>query len=558
MSDKMTGSKSLIQSMINQGIKYVFGVPGAKVDQLFEDLKYNDDPKAPQLIVTRHEQNAAFMAQGIGRLTGKPGVAATTSGPGVSNLITGLLTATSEADPVIAIGGQVPRDDVARLTHQSIPSQAIMSSVTKTSVEIQDSNNVSEAFTNAYQAAVAPKAGATFVSIPGDVLGGESDRPVIEKVQEPVKSTADQASVEKIVAKIKAAKMPVILAGMRASRPENADAIKKFLSNLAVPVVETFQGAGIISKELEGNYFGRVGLFRNQIGDAILRESDLVITVGYDPVEYEARFWNADHKSEIVSIDEIAPEISFDYQPEMTIQADIAKTFDQLAEQVAGTEPLASNVEKKLDDLRSRFDEGTIETSPAKDGFVHPLEVVDALQSETTEDTIVTVDVGSFYIWMARYFRSYKPRHLLFSNGMQTLGVSLPWAISAALEFPEKPVVSVSGDGGFLFSGAELETAVRLNLNIVQVIFNDGYYDMVKFQEVAKYGKDAGVTLGKVDFAQYAESFGAHGHTATTKEELISALKAAKSEDGPSVIDVPVDYSDNIKLKSTLLDDILN
>lgn len=194
---KKRGSQSLIQSMINQGVKYVFGIPGAKVDQLFEDLKYGDDPKTPKLIVTRHEQNAAFIAAGIGRLTGKPGVVATTSGPGVSNLVTGLMTATAEGDPVIALGGQVPRDDLARMTHQSIPSKELMVNAAKSSVEVQDANNVSEAFSNAYTAAVSPKAGAAFLSLPADVLSDETDRPEIAPLKHADEGRASDETIQK-------------------------------------------------------------------------------------------------------------------------------------------------------------------------------------------------------------------------------------------------------------------------------------------------------------------------------------------------------------------------
>lgn len=211
-----------------------------------------------------------------------------------------------------------------------------------------------------------------------------------------------------------------------------------------------------------------------------------------------------------------------------------------------------------LNKLRADFDSQNRVPQKTAPGLIHPLAIINALQNKVDDDTTVTVDVGSHYIWMARHFRSYKPRHLLFSNGMQTLGVSLPWAIAAAFVRPGNPVVSVSGDGGFLFSGAEVATAVRLNLPIVQIIFNDGYYDMVRFQEIAKYGQDAGVKLGQVDFVKYAESFGAMGIKVTDKTQLSVALDKAFAARKPVVIDIPVDYSDNVELKSALLKDVLN
>ena len=280
MDKQTTGSKALIQSMINQNIKYVFGIPGAKVDQLFEDLQDFEDKRTPKLIVTRHEQNAAFIAAAIGRLTGEPGVVAVTSGPGVSNLATGLITATSEGDPVIAIGGQVKRDDLLRLTHQSINSADLLKSAAKSSVEVQDANNISETFSNAYITAQSPKKGATFISVPQDVLGDEVSRPVIEKLPKITNGSVDKTRMKEIAHLIENSKQPVILAGMRASTPEVSASLHQLLHKFSIPVVETYQGAGVISKELVNNYYGRVSLFDNQIGDTILKNSDLVIAVG--------------------------------------------------------------------------------------------------------------------------------------------------------------------------------------------------------------------------------------------------------------------------------------
>ncbi|WP_334341453.1 acetolactate synthase AlsS [Companilactobacillus sp. HBUAS56275] len=556
---KTNGAQALIQSMINQGVHYVFGLPGAKIDQLFESLEHNDDSRTPELIITRHEQNAAFIAAGIGRLTGKPGVVATTSGPGVSNLATGLITATSEGDPVIALGGQVPRNDIARLTHQSISSKELLSTTTKDSVEVQDANNLSETFANAYQNAISPKAGATFMSIPQDVLNDEVTRPVIKPLHKVEQGGVNSETLNQIIEKIEKAKLPVILAGMRSSTNEVTDAIHKFLHKFSIPVVETFQGAGVISRDLEKNYYGRVGLFRNQIGDTILKESDLIIAVGYDPIEYEARNWNIGRSGEIINLDSIKPEITNDYQPDLIVNADIAKTLNEVSSNLPDGIDLGEDMHKHLADQQEKFTKkDAIPANHSDKNGIHPLAIIHALQNQVEDDTTVTVDVGSLYIWMARHFRSYKPRHLLFSNGMQTLGVALPWAIAAALVRPEKPVVSVAGDGGFLFSGQELETAVRLHLNIVQLIWDDGYYDMVRFQEIAKYGHDAGVKLGPVDFVKYAESFGATGMRVERTEDLEPMLAKAFDTKGPVILHIPVDYSDNIQLASKLVDDVLN
>lgn len=549
------GANVILESLINHEVNYVFGIPGAKIDRLFEVLEHSDNPKKPQLIIARHEQGAAFMASGIGRITGKPGVVMTTSGPGVSNLATGVVTATAEGDPVLAISGQVQRADLLRLTHQSMANAALMAPITKYSAEIQDPENASEVLANAYRAALSAKQGASFVSVPQDVTDAQVSRPAIMPLQAPKLGPASPADITILARKIKAAKLPVFLVGMRASSAEVTRALRNILYVSDIPVVETFQAAGMISRELEKNFFGRVGLFRNQPGDMLLKQSDLVITIGYDPIEYEPRNWNAENDARIIDIDDMAAEIDHNFEPETELIGDIAQTLDFLLPYLRGYETKAE-MKQYLAGLRQKLEKRDLPPQAAADQkLVHPLAVISALQKRVSDEMTVTVDVGSFYIWMARHFRSYQPRHLLFSNGMQTLGVALPWAISAALLRPNTQIVSVSGDGGFLFTSQELETAVRLKLNIVQLIWNDGTYNMVKFQEEMKYGRSAGVNFGNVDFVQYAKSFGATGLRVDHAGDLEKVLDQAFATDGPVIVDIPIDYSDNDKLSQTILPD---
>ncbi|ERL65656.1 acetolactate synthase AlsS [Schleiferilactobacillus shenzhenensis] len=552
------GADAIVDSLINHDVHYVFGLPGAKVDRVFEVLAHADLPKKPQLIVTRHEQNAAFIAAGIGRITGKPGVVLTTSGPGAGNLASGLVTATAEGDPVLAISGQVPRADLLRLTHQSIRSAALMEPVTKYSVEVQEPENLSEVIANAYQAADSSKQGASFISVPQDVINAPVKNKVIKPLIPPTLGPASPAETTLLAQQIKTAQLPVLLLGMRASSPEVTAAIRNILAESDLPVVETFQGAGIISHDLEKNFFGRVGLFRNQPGDMLLKRSDLVITIGYDPIEYEPRNWNAEGDARIIAIDDAAAQIDQHFQPEKELVGDIAQTLDFLLPYMRGYQP-ADNAKEYLDTLREKLQARDVPPAiQAGQTTSHPLAIVQALQHHVTDAMTVTVDVGSHYIWMARHFRSYEPRHLLFSNGMQTLGVALPWAIAAALVRPNTQIVSVAGDGGFLFSGQELETAVRLGLNIVQLIWNDGgHYDMVKFQEELKYGQAAGTDFGPVDYVKYAESFGATGLRVDAPEDLDAVLTKAFATKGVVLVDIPVDYSDNKALGESLLPDQL-
>ena len=555
---KRYGADAIIDSLVNHDVKYVFGVPGAKIDRVFEKLEHPTNEKAPQLIITRHEQNAAFMAQGIGRITGKPGVVLTTSGPGVSNLATGLVTATAEGDPVLAISGQVQRTDLLRLTHQSMDNVALLAPVTKYAAEVQEPENISEVIANAYQEAEAAKQGASFVSVPQDVTDSEVKTAPIAPMPAPVLGPASPVESTLLAQRIKTAKLPVLLLGMRASDPETTKSIRNLVEETHLPVVETFQGAGIIPRELEDDFFGRVGLFRNQPGDQLLKHADLVIAVGYDPIEYEPRNWNNEGDANIIVIDSMRAEVDKNFQPERELVGDISQTLDFLLPYMKGFKLPESSCEY-LDGLQEKLklrDEPPAVTENQVTS--HPLSIIQALQDRVTDDMTVSVDVGSFYIWMARHFRSYNPRHLLFSNGMQTLGVALPWAISAALVRPNTQIISVSGDGGFLFSSQDLETAVRLGLNIVHIIWNDGHYDMVKFQEELKYGKSAGVNFGSVDFVKYAESFGATGLRVEKAQDLEKVLDQAFATEGPVVVDIPVDYSDNKELGKQILEDQLH
>lgn len=551
MAEKMKqGSKSVVESLINHHVDYVFGIPGAKIDGVFNEL----EDQGPELIVTRHEQNAAFMAQAIGRITGEPGVVIATSGPGASNLATGLVTATAEGDPVLAIAGQVKRSDLLKLTHQSMDNAALFQPITKYSAEIQDPETISEVIANAYRMAKSSKKGASFISIPQDVVDAPVQGNIIKPLSDPKLGSASADDIRYLAERIREAKLPVLLVGMRGSSEKETLAIRQLVEKTALPVVETFQAAGVISRELEAHFFGRVGLFRNQPGDMLLKRSDLVIAIGYDPIEYEARNWNAEKDARIIVIDEAPAEIDPFMQPERELIGDISATLDLLT---GSLEPqqVSEDAKEYLASLQAKLTERDIVQSKGEAGILHPLEVINTLQSKVTDDMTVTVDVGSHYIWMARHFRSYEPRHLLFSNGMQTLGVALPWAISAALVRPNTQIVSVSGDGGFLFSAQDLETAVRKKLDIVHLIWNDGRYNMVEFQEKMKYQRASGVDFGPVDFVKYAEAFGAKGIRATSIEELEKALEEGFATEGPVIIDIPIDYRDNEKLGETILPD---
>lgn len=545
---KNRGAELVVDCLVEQGVTHVFGIPGAKIDAVFDALQ----DKGPEIIVARHEQNAAFMAQAVGRLTGKPGVVLVTSGPGASNLATGLLTANTEGDPVVALAGNVIRADRLKRTHQSLDNAALFQPITKYSVEVQDVKNIPEAVTNAFRIASAGQAGAAFVSFPQDVVNEVTNTKNVRAVAAPKLGPAADDAISAAIAKIQTAKLPVVSVGMKGGRPEAIKAVRKLLKKVQLPFVETYQAAGTLSRDLEDRYFGRIGLFRNQPGDLLLEQADVVLTIGYDPIEYDPKFWNINGDRTIIHLDEIIADIDHAYQPDLELIGDIPSTINHIEHDAVKVE-FAEREQKILSDLKQYMHEGEQVPADWKSDRAHPLEIVKELRNAVDDHVTVTCDIGSHAIWMSRYFRSYEPLTLMISNGMQTLGVALPWAIGASLVKPGEKVVSVSGDGGFLFSAMELETAVRLKAPIVHIVWNDSTYDMVAFQQLKKYNRTSAVDFGNIDIVKYAESFGATGLRVESPDQLADVLRQGMNAEGPVIIDVPVDYSDNINLASDKL-----
>ena len=547
-----TGADLLVKSLQAQGVEYVFGIPGAKVDSVFDRLV---DSKI-KTIVCRHEQNAAFMASGVGRMTGKAGVALVTSGPGCSNLVTGFATATSEGDPVVGIGGAVPVADRLKQLHQSMDTVNLFRPVTKFSAEIDSASSVSEVVANAFRAAESGRPGAAFISAPKDVMLGEANSDVLTPTAPASLGPADQAAIAAAVSLINKAKNPVLMLGLLASEKNAADAVRGLIAKTTMPVVCTYQGAGVVPREHFPRFGGRVGLFRTQPADRILDAADLVITIGYDAIEFEPGLWNHGKKRNLIHIDVLGADIDNNYRPQVELIGNIAATVAALVDHVNAGGPTGS-----ADLLREVAIERTAlaEKAATLNGTpIHPIRLVHELQTLLSDDMTLCLDVGSFNIWLARYLYSFRARQILMSNGQQTLGVGLPWAIAASLIRPSEKVISVSGDGGFLFSAMELETAVRLKSNLVHLVWIDGFYDMVGIQEMAKYGRLSGVTLGPVDVVRFAEAFGAKGLKIERPEEISSTLKKALAMQGPVIVGVPVDYRDNHRLMEDVHAEALN
>lgn len=542
-SKPKTGADIVVETLEQRGTTHVFGVPGAKIDKVFDRLV----DSSIQTVVCRHEQNAAFIAGGIGRMTGKAGIAIATSGPGVANLATGLATAHSEGDPVVALGGSVAVADRLKSLHQTLDSVDVLSPVTKFAAEVDSPSATAEILSAAFRAAETGRPGSAFVGLPIDIMTGEATCKAIPLRGIVGQGAGSEAALAEAAQIINGASNPVVLLGLMASKPNAARAIRAMLDQAALPVVGTFQAAGAIAEREFAVFGGRVGQVANQPADALLDSADVVLTVGYDAVEYWPSVWNKGSDRPIVHIDVIPAKIENDYNPAVEIIGSIEESLTKLTGMLTrkGPSDRALGLLKTIAEDRARL---MAEAAVQGGDPVHPLRIIAELQKILSPDVTLCSDMGSFSLYLSRYLTSFRARQVLISNGQQTLGVALPWGIAASIVRPSEKVLSVSGDGGFLFSAMELETAVRLKSNLVHMVWIDGSYNMVAAQEELKYGRHSGTDLGPVDLIHYAAAFGATGLQVDGADDIAPTLHKAFDTPGPVLIGVNVDYSKNAQL----------
>jgi acetolactate synthase I/II/III large subunit len=436
--------------------------------------------------------------------------------------------------------------DRLKSLHQTLDSVGLCKAVTKYSAEIDSPAATAEVLSAAFRAAESDRPGAAFVSLPMDVVAGEAQCRPIRLSAFAGQGRAAVQSLHEAARLINSAKSPVILLGLMASKPKCADAIRTLLNTTTVPVVGTFQAAGAISREMFPYFGGRVGQLANQPADALLDSGDVVITIGYDAVEYWPSLWNKGSSRLIVHIDVAPANIENDYSPAVELIGSIEETLAALSTLVHGATlaPVSADLLQLIIHDRERL----MAEAAVKSGVpIHPMRPISELQKILMPDVTVCSDMGTVSMYLCRYLFSFRARQFLISNGQQTLGTELPWAIAASLVRPHEKVLSISGDGGFLFSANELETAVRLRSHIVHMIWIDGSYDMVAAQEEIKYHRISGVTLGPIDYVKY-DAFGATGFQIQHPDEIAPTLHKAFDTPGPVLIGVHVDYRDSVKL----------
>jgi acetolactate synthase-1/2/3 large subunit len=448
---------------------------------------------------------------------------------------------------MVALGGSVATSQSLKQIHQTLQAVSVLKPVTKLSAETSSPESIGEVMANAFRAAESDRPGAAYVNLPKDIMEGEAKCEVIDVPASPKFGPGSRESLVDAAKIINGAQRPVLLLGLLSSRTENVDAVRAFLRKTRLPVVGTFQAAGTVSTDLFKSFAGRIGQLDNTPGDELLRTADVIITVGYDPVEYDPSIWNHPRSARIVHIDSTRADVDNFYSPAVEVLGDIAASLTGLADLISPL-VLAPDVERFLSALASKRALRIEDADRYTENPIHPLRIVAELQKWLAEDVTLCLDMGSFHLWIAHFLFSFRARQILISNGQQTLGVALPWGIASCLVRPNEKTLSISGDGGFLFSAMELETAVRLRLNLVHMIWIDGTYDMVGVQEQSKYERTSGVDFGPVDVVKYAEAFGAAGFMVYAPDQIGPTLKISFEIPGPVLIGIRVDYRDNHRL----------
>src|SRR5262247_2957473 len=519
----MKASDLIVQSLENEGVRHVFGLPGEEILDILDALS---DSRI-RFIPTRHEQGAAFMADACGRLTGRAGVCLATLGPGATNLATGVADANLDRAPLVAITGQAGRDRVHKESHQRVDIVEHFRPLTKWNTRLETAAVVPEVIRKAFKLAESEKPGACHIEVPEDVAdeAAEGNPLSTERARRP---SPDRAALQAAAQLIEGASFPLIFAGNGVVRGRAAGELRAFSRRHGIPVVNTFMAKGCVPYDDPLCLF-TAGLQARDYVSCGFEKADLILSVGYDPVEYAPRFWNPERKKTIVHVDFTPAEVDSYYQPAVEVVADVRETLELLGELVKGQKdpaPFAVLRRYILTELAEGADDDRFPLLPQR--------ILRDLRAQMCREDILISDVGTHKLWIARTFAAYEPNTVLISNGYAAMGFALPAAIAAKLARPERQVVAVSGDGGFLMNVQELETARRLGLAIVNVIFDDGAYNLIQWKQRTRLGRESGVTFTNPDWIRLAEAFGARGCRVGAAGELGPAIEDALAHPGPT------------------------
>lgn len=536
----MNGAELFVRCLLNEGVEYIFGLPGEENLHLIEALR--DTPIT--FVTCRHEQGAAFMADVYGRLTGRPGVCLATLGPGATNLVTGVADANLDHAPLIAIAGQAATTRLHKESHQVLDLVALFSPITKYSARTVSPAVIAEVTRKAFRLAQTEKKGACFIELPEDVAQQEAAGEPLA-VYDPILPEPQGAQLKKAAELIGRASRPMILAGNGAIRDGACQALRRFAEACNIPVANTFMAKGVIPFH-HPLALGSAGLQARDYVSCGFGQADCIVCVGYDLVEYHPRLWHPSADRVIIDIDSTPPETDSHYPVSAALVGDIAVSLDRLA---ALATPHPGQFMRPLREALLN----AMEAHAADPGFpVKPQRIIHELRQALAPEDVVLCDVGAHKMWMARMFPCEAPNTCLISNGFASMGIALPGAVAASLVSPERKVVAVTGDGGFLMNVQELETAQRLGLAFVVLIWNDGGYGLIEWKQENAFGHSSQVRFGNPDFVQLAASFGARGYRVERAEALGPILREALAQPVVAVIDCPVDYQENLRLSEEL------
>ncbi|MFO7823302.1 MAG: acetolactate synthase large subunit [Cyclobacterium sp.] len=539
----MKASDLFVKALEKEGVEYIFGVPGEENLDLLESLSKS----SIKLILTRHEQGAGFMAATYGRLTGKPGVCLATLGPGATNLVTPAAYAQLGAMPMMMITGQKPIKKSKQARFQIIDVVDMMRPITKYTKQIVNSSVIASNIREAFRLATEERPGAVHLELPEDIAQEETDDTVFEVVGHIIPKPDDKA-IDEAVSMIKKAKMPLLLIGAGANRKITCQALVKFVDESGIYFFTTQMGKGVID-ERHPQYLGTAALSSNDFLHAALDASDLIINVGHDVIEKPPFFMKQGGKK-VIHVNFAPAEVDPVYFPQLNVVGDITSSVEKLTEKITKTDNWDFSYYKKVKNevaghLSKYFEDERFPTLPQR--------LVNLLRKKLGEKDVITLDNGVYKIWFARNYTCYQPKTLLLDNALASMGAGLPSAMTVNLLYPDKKVVAVVGDGGFMMNSQELETAVRLGMNLVVIILNDKSYGMIKWKQEDMGFKDYGLDFNNPDFIQYANSYGAHGYRPESDSDLQEILDKSLNSPGVHVIDLPVDYSLNHPILNVML-----
>ena len=534
---KMNTAELLIRCLENEGVKYIFGLPGEENLHVLKALENS----SIQFITTRHEQGAAFMADVYGRLTGCAGVCLSTLGPGATNLMTGVADANLDRAPLVAITGQVGTDRMHIESHQYLDLVAMFAPVTKWNAQIVRPSNTSEIVRRAFKIAQTENPGAVHIDLPENIAAMPVEgKPLTTGAIE--KTYASFHSIEKAAIAIAEAKNPLILVGNGAIRDRASEMVTKFATQLNIPVANTFMGKGVIPYTHPLALWA-VGLQQRDYISCGFDQADLVIAIGYDLIEYSPKKWNPEADIPIVHISVTPSQIDSSYIPIAEVVGDISDALQEIlnrADRSGKPEPYALELRAEIRADYAQYADD--------DGFpIKPQKLIYDLRQVMAPDDIVISDVGAHKMWLARHYHCHRPNTCIISNGFAAMGIAIPGAIAAKLVHPQHKVVAVTGDGGFMMNCQELETALRIGTAFVTIIFNDGGYGLIEWKQENQFGHSSFIKFSNPDFVKFAESMGLKGYRIESCADLIPTLKEALAQDVPAVIDCPIDYRENLR-----------